>query len=407
MLDSKGVAVKGGGYHYRSDRFSAQLFADGLASRGHQRLRAGMWRIRSNWWPILQTAMAASAAWYLANLVLGHEQPVVAAIAAVISLGATVDQKGRRAIEWVLGVAFGLAAADMVMLVIGAGLPQIGIVVALTMAAAVFVGAGKQLVGEAGVSALLVASLDPSTVGPTPDRFLEALLGVGVALAVHSLLPLDPKTMVEQAARPVFEDLTAALEEAAAALSAGDPVKAEEALRRAREIDARVAGLKEALGAGYEAARLSPSRRLTLGRLARYSEAADQIDFAVRNTRVLARAAVGLVWNGEPAPGLLSEAVLDLARAVDGLAEHLEEPEEPADGANRFALKAAEEATVVLKERNDLATSMLVGQVHSTAADLLRASGTNLEEAPGTLGVVVGNTSGQLDLLSAPQDAPA
>jgi hypothetical protein len=50
---------------------------------------------------------------------------------------------------------------------------------------------------------------------------------------------------------------------------------------------------------------------------------------------------------------------------------------------------------------------MLVGQVHSTAADLLRASGTNLEEAPGTLGVVLGNTSGQLDLLSAPQDAPA
>src|SRR3712207_8418013 len=47
---------------------------------------------------------------------------------------------------------------------------------------------------------------------------------------------------------------------------------------------------------------------------------------AVRNTRVLARATVGLVRRGEPAPGLLSEAVLDLARAVEDLAGYLEEP---------------------------------------------------------------------------------
>jgi uncharacterized membrane protein YgaE (UPF0421/DUF939 family) len=306
-------------------------------------------RVRSSWWPILQTVVAASVAWYLATLVLGHEQPFVAAIAAVISLGATAGREGRRAVEWVLGVAFGLMVADLVVFAIGTGTLQIGIVVALVMAAAVFLGAGTPLVTEAGVSALLVVTLDPSTAGPTPERFLDALLGGGVALAIHSLLPLDPKTMVERAARPIFEDLTATLEEAATALAAGDPNRAEEALRRARRIDSRVAGLKEALDAGYETARLSPSRRRALGRLARYAAAADQIDLAVRNTRVLARAAVGLARSGEPVPGLLSEAVLDLARAVEDLAGYLEEHEELDGGANRFALKAAEEATGVLK----------------------------------------------------------
>lgn len=383
------------------------FFAHGWASGLRQRLRAGVRRVWSSWWPILQTAMAASAAWCLATLVLGHEQPFVAAIAAVISLGATAGRGSRRATEWMLGVAFGLAVADLIVLAIGTGTLQIGIVVALAMAAAVFLGAGPLLVTEAGVSALLVATLDPSTAGPTPDRFLDALLGSSVALAVHWLLPVDPKTMVEQAARPVFEDLTRALEEAAASLAAGDSARAEKALRQARGIDARVAGLKDALGAGYETARLSPSRRRTLGRLARYAAAADQVDLAVRNTRVLARAAVGLVRGGEPAPGLLSEAVLDLARAVEDLAGYLEEPEKPGGETNRFALKAAEEATGVLKERNDLATSMLVGQVRSTAVDLLRASGMDLDEAPGALEATVGDASRHRDRPGAPQRALA
>ena len=74
---------------------------------------------------------------------------------------------------------------------------------------------------------------------------------------------------------------------------------------------------------------------------------------------------------------------------------------------NPFVLKADEEATDVLKDCNDLATSMLVGQVRSTAIDLLRASGTDLDEASGTLEAVVGNTSGRLDPLSASRYAPA
>jgi len=359
----------------------------------------------------LQTAAAASAAWYLASLVFGHEQPFVAAIAAVISLGATVGRTGRRVVEWILGVALGLAVADLLVLAIGTGSVQIGVVVALALALALFLGGGAGFVTEAGVSALLVVTLDPSTAGPTPDRFLDALVGCGVALAINSVFPVNPKLMVEQAARPVFEDLRAALAETSGALADGDRARAEGALRRAREIDARVAGLKEALGTGYETARLSPSRRGTLRHLALYAAAADQIDLAVRNTRVLARAAVGLVRSGEPAPGLLSEAVLDLARAVEDLAGRLEETgresEMLGNAANPFALKAAEEATVALNQRSDLATNVLVGQVRSTAEDLLRASGMGPDEASGALDGAVRTVSGGLDYPSAQRDTPA
>ena len=393
MFDNWRVAMAGAGSRGASVWISGRLFTGSWASRFDRRLRMGARQVRSSWWPILQTAVAASAAWYLAALILGHEQPFVAPIATVISLGATAGRTGRRAVEWFFGVTFGLVVADLLMFAMGTGPLQIGAVVALAMAAAMFLGAGPLLVTEAGVSALLVITLDPSTAGPSPDRFLDALVGCGVALAVHSLLPVDPKTIVEQAARPIFAALTTTLEEASSALAAGDPEQAEAALWRAREIDARVADLREALEASYETARLSPSRRRALKRLAPYAEAAASLDLAVRNTRVLVRAAVGLLRGGEPAPSLLSEAVLDLARAVEGLAVYLEEPGRgleapegsPRVTANRFALKAAEEATVVLNEHNDLATSVLVGQVRSTAVDLLRASGLHLDEAAGEL----------------------
>src|ERR687894_375677 len=253
LRDRSLVAVRGW-HHHLLGELGVRSSAGGRAAGFFRRLDMGARRVRSGWWPILQTAVAASAAWYLAALLLGHEQPFVAPIATVISLGATAGRTGRRAVEWFFGVAFGLVVADLLMFAIGTGTLQIGAVGALAMAGAIFLGAGPLLVTEAGVTALLVITLDPSTAGPSPDRFLDALVGCCVALAVHLLLPVDPKTIVEQAARPIFADLTKALEEASGALAAGDPDGAEAAHRRAREIDTRGAGLREALGAGYETA---------------------------------------------------------------------------------------------------------------------------------------------------------
>lgn len=57
-----------------------------------------------------------------------------------------------------------------------------------------------------------------------------------------------------------------------------------------------------------------------LDHLGYYAVAADQLDLAVRNTRVLARDAVTLVRDKGAAPGGLVEAILGLALAVEALA---------------------------------------------------------------------------------------
>ena len=144
--------------------------------------------------PILQTAAAAVAAYYLAQLLpLEDNRPVFASIAAVISLGASYQQRGRRAAELIAGVVLGLTVADLIINAIGNGPLQIGLMIMLAMSAAVVLGGGELLVSEAAVSALLLASIEPTNSGYSPDRFLEALTGGAVALAVGiALLPARP-----------------------------------------------------------------------------------------------------------------------------------------------------------------------------------------------------------------------
>ncbi len=353
--------------------------------RGLSAVRANMEgtlaRLRVGSWPVVQTAVAATLAWSAAALVLGHERPFVAAIAAVISVGAVAGQTLKRAAEWILGVAVGLTVADLIMLAIGTGPVQTGVIVGLAMFAALLIRSGIMFVTEAGVSAVLVAGLDPTTYGVSPDRFLEALVGGGAALAVSAVFPSNPSTRARQAARPILEDLATALRNAAAGLIGGNLELAEAALSEARRIDAPVARLREELEGGYQIARLSPPRRRHLGHLGYYVAAADQLDLAARDTRVLARAAVALVREKGAAPGELAEAILGLALAVEALAGNLERPGRTLDDARQFALGAAGEATSVLQKSNDLETSALVAQIRSTAIDLLQAAGMESSEA--------------------------
>lgn len=99
-----------------------------------------------------------------------------------------------------------------------------------------------------------------------------------------------------------------------------------------------------------------------------------------------------MLRRGEPAPELLPEAVLDLSRAVKALAAYLEASREPEE-ARRYALEAARRATEILRERHDLATSVLVGQVRSAAVDILRSTGMDQASALRALEDVAGSAS--------------
>jgi uncharacterized membrane protein YgaE (UPF0421/DUF939 family) len=267
------------------------------------RLRTGALLLRGVWLQILQTAVAACAAWFLSVLILGVNRPTFASIAAVICLGRAVGERARRTVELTFGVAFGVAIADLLVSVVGVGAWQAGLVVALAMVLAAFLGREETGVKEAAISAMIILITFHSQDSGLPlERFLEALIGGGTALLINVELPINPERMVEEAAHPLFDGSAAVLEEVASALESGDAERAQNAYLKAREIDARVSGLKEAVAAGRETARLAPRRRRSLRHLDLYAAAADQIDLTVRNVRALSRAALSVVQPGAPAP---------------------------------------------------------------------------------------------------------
>jgi uncharacterized membrane protein YgaE (UPF0421/DUF939 family) len=348
--------------------------------RGRLTVRDRLARLRGARWPILQTAITAVAAWLVAEHLLGRELPVFAAIAAIICVTATGGERGRRSFELLGGVVVGIAVADLIVTLIGTGPAQLLLLVVLAMSAAVLLQGGELFVTEAAVSAILIATLDPRKTGLDPGRALEALVGGGMALASNFILfPQNPILRANRAGQHVFGKLGEALQGVEAALREGDVERAERTLFHARELDSFVGELDAVLREGRETARFSVARRGARSRLELFQQGAAHVDRAVRNVRVLARAALRhLRGGGAPMPGL-ADSVADLARAVWALAAALDDPAE-AENARRFAMRASDRATEVLEEHAGLSTNVIVGQIQSTAADLLRAAGV---EAPG------------------------
>lgn len=345
-------------------------------------LRRRVRRVRGEGWTVVQTALAAGVAWALASLV--HDQPFFAPVAAVIALGVARGRRSVRAVELVIGVAVGVAVADLIVLGLGTGTLVLGLVVALTMATALLLGAGTILVNQAAISAILVITVSPPTEGLSPDRFIDALIGGAMALLVGQVLfPRDPVRELARAARPVAADLARALECAAQALRTGDRELARRALDVARDTDDDLAAFVDAVALARETFSFRRPRRETRERLPQYAEAAQQMDYAVRNTRVLARRTLAATRAGAASPAL-GDAVSLLGRAVLALADELEDPAR--DAATRhLAVAAAAKATSILDDDPDLSTSVIVGQVRSTAVDLLRGSGLSTDESHDAL----------------------
>ena len=343
-------------------------------------LRTRRERITAGARPILHTSVAAALAWLVATELFGHSQPFFAPISAVVTLGLTVGERRRRAIELAIGVAVGIAIADLLVAAIGSGTWQIAVITALAMAGATLVGGGALLASQAGASAVLVATLQPPDGGFDFDRFFDALIGSGVAIAVSSLiLPVNPMRLVHEYVQPVLTRLVAALNQIALALETRKAEATDDALLAVGRLDAAHDNFVEALDAAGDAARLSPRRRQNLGGVDRYAVAGGELGLAIENLRALARGVARAIALDDTVPNEAVEAVRQLsecARALDGYLQG-DDPE----AARSAAVRAAGLANAVLDETSNLSALHIVGQIRLAAVDLMRATGVDRAEA--------------------------
>ncbi|MFC7535469.1 aromatic acid exporter family protein [Actinoplanes sp. GCM10030250] len=347
---------------------------------GGNRVTVALGRGRAGLMLAVQAGLAAGLAWFVAHDLFGRPVPFFAPIAAVITLGSSVGQRLRRTTELVIGVAVGIGIGDLIILLIGAGPVQIGVIVVLAVLVATVAGGGAPLIVQSASSAVLVATLTSTTEQPW-TRFFDALIGGGLALAVMSvLLPINPLTVVSRAADPALRAFTDGLHDAAKGLAAADPAMVQGALERLRAAEGTFDAFRTAITAARENVAFAPARWRTRGALAQYVEGAAQLTYCLRNVRVMIRRAQTALNDAEPVPDVLPASIRHLGDAVELLRQEWDRGAEPVATRER-ALRAASESGRAYQEGVGYSGGVVVAQIRTAVADLLRATGIEYAEA--------------------------
>ena len=355
---------------------------DRALRRSRASARQRLARLEANAWHIAQCSVAAGVAWLVATDVVGHETPFFAPIAAVLGLGTSYGQRLRRVAEVTLGVAIGVFVADLFVLLFGSGAWQLTVVVALSMTTAFLLDAGRLFVTQAAVQSIVVVTLIPDP-GAAFTRWSDALVGGAVALVAATLVPRAPLRRPREQSAVVVRKVAALLNAAAEVMTEGDVDRAMDLLADARTTDVLIRELQDASDEGLSVVASSPFRLRHREPLRRMAELVEPLDLAMRNTRVLVRRAAVAAYRREPVPPAYAKVCAELADAAYLVAGELEADRMPA--AARPALLEVAAATSQVERSRELSAEMVLGQMRSVTADLLRITGLGVVESTDAL----------------------
>lgn len=336
-------------------------------------------RLRARFPMILQAAAGAAFAWWVATRLLGHPLPFFAPVTAMVCLGLTYDNRVRRVLELMVGVAIGVFIGDVFVHFFGSGVWQIGAVTVLAMSLAVLAGAGQLLMLQAGIQGVIVATLVAQDAAAF-ERWLDAVVGGLVALAIAMLAPgRSAVHRPRERAFAVISHLADILGNTAEALRQQDAERAAKAMQTARDLQPELDDLREAAAEGLAVATLAPLRRRHRSGLLAIGAVIGPLDMAIRDVRVLVyRAEVALSVH-ERVPEGYVDLVDELAMAAQHIGDELQ--------AGRSAQEAREELVVLARHSTwgargaGLSAEVIRAQVRSTVVDLLVLTGMSRTQA--------------------------
>lgn len=343
------------------------------AGRRSAAQRVDRWRQRA--FLIMQCAVTAGVAWWVAHSLLGHAAPFFAAVAAIITLGFSFGQRLTRAVQVAIGVTVGVLVGEGFLHLFGTGVWQIVLVCAVAMSLATLVGAGNLMVTQAGVQAIVVTALPISATTSPFGRWVDALIGCGIALIVATVAPSSPIRRPLIIAATVLKESAATLRAAATALRDHDPRVADAVLERARGSEAGLDDLDAAAAEGLAVVRSSPFRRRQRQQVQAYADLAEPLDRLVRNLRVLARRAVVAAWRGNDVPESYLTLMDDVAEVMEFMAGEMFAGRLPIAARARLERLGADSSHLGMA--NGLSAVVILAQQRSMIADLLQLIGVD------------------------------
>jgi uncharacterized membrane protein YgaE (UPF0421/DUF939 family) len=141
------------------------------------------------WREALASALGAALSWVLAQQLLGHQQPVFAAISMIVCLSPGLPSHTKQTMGLLLGVATGIVIGELsLVLPNDIALLRITLAAFLSMIVAASYGLTAVVPIQAGVSAILITVFGPGTDGP--NRMLDVAVGAAVGLLFSQMLSL-------------------------------------------------------------------------------------------------------------------------------------------------------------------------------------------------------------------------
>lgn len=355
---------------------------DRMWTRSRLSARARVARWRSKRWQLVQCAVAAAVAWMVAADLLGHPTPFFAPVAAVVALGTSYGQRLRRVAEITVGVAVGVFIADLLVLEIGTGAWQIGVIVALAMSTAFLLDGGQLLVTQAAVQSIIV-----STLVPEPDaaftRWTDAVIGGLVALVAATVVPAAPLRRPREQAAVVMRKIAGLLRAASEVMTDGEVEHGLDLLADARATDHLIRELQAAADEGMAVVASSPFRVRHKGNIRRMAELVDPLDRALRSTRVLVRQVAVAAYHRRPVPSAYARLARDLADAAEQVADELAVDRMAV--AARPALLAIGDASGRVERSDEMTAEVVLAQIRSVVVDLLLLTGLDQRESTEAL----------------------
>lgn len=325
-----------------------------------------------------QIAAAAVAAYAIGRYLVGHELPLIAVTVTLTTLGFSRDARPRRVLETVVGILAGILASALLVLLIGRGVWQLGLVLMVAVLIGRALSQNPAVAVAAGVQAVLVVLLPDPAGGPFL-RGIDGAIGGAVALLATALLPRDPRRAARRDGRALYAVLEEATLTAADALRRGEELAAEVALTRLRGTQRLVDDWTASHDTALAVSRISPFLRRRLPELRMQGRLLQSADLAARNLRLITRRIDFLVRDEQPR-AVLAEILGETAAALRQLREGITDPGALAAARARLERLAARLDPSALTS-GDVKDAALVLMIRPLVVDLLAATGMDADSA--------------------------
>ncbi|MFW0182115.1 FUSC family protein [Rothia sp. CCM 9417] len=364
-----------------------------IRKKAAHRGRLGVIRMREGFFQSLQIVVSGIGAYLFAEQVLGHRQPIFAATAAIVSLGyITGATHARRILEVSFGVTLGILMGDLMMIVLGQGIWQAGLVMFLSIMLARFLDNGILFTIQMGLQSCLVVLLPPNADGPF-GRSLDGIVGGLCAFLLMFLFPKDPRRTPRENARKLMSAFASVFRDAGTAMEHYDGKEAWYALGSARRLQPLYTTCEKDIITSKGMAQLAWTGRSHMKELERYSQVLSKIDYAIRNTRVLNRRMASTINNvqiSHRAISSIAQALTHIGDAIGILGEGMSAPEAKTRSA---CMMQARQNLSLLAGRlephmmgvQSMEAEALVLMLRPLVVDLLEASGLTHAEAESML----------------------